>query len=443
MSPARDGANRMPEETTVCLVTTAQPSTNPRLVKEADALAECGYRVQVVCSYYQDWAMDADRILLRPRSWSCTYVGGSPSSNPAEYWWTRVRNGVARRLLRVPGMPGWLDRYALLRNFVELKSKAVSVPADLYIAHNIEALPAAAAAASLHRKPLGFDAEDFHSGMDSAQVPPHDQLIPRIEREFLPKCSYMTAASPGIGEAYAAKYDIERPTCILNVFPLSLRRSVSRNESLRAKGPLRLYWMSQTVGDARGLEDIIGAMGLTRNCDIELHLQGRWQPGYRERLFSMARGAGIDENRICHHPPVDPDQLVGISAGYDIGLDLQNPTDENRSICLTNKLFTYILAGNAVIAAATKGLTPLVRSLGPAGFLYQPGDIETLAAGLRKWHDDRALLQAARDHAWHLGTTRYNWDIEKKSFLQMVETVLQRPARGDAIRVGGRLSVQP
>jgi len=38
----------------VCLVTTGQPACNPRLVKEADALAEAGFDVHVVAAYSAD-----------------------------------------------------------------------------------------------------------------------------------------------------------------------------------------------------------------------------------------------------------------------------------------------------------------------------------------------------------------------------------------------------
>ena len=53
----------------VCLVTTGQPACNPRLVKEADALAEAGFDVHVVAAYSADWATDADRDLVKSRRW--------------------------------------------------------------------------------------------------------------------------------------------------------------------------------------------------------------------------------------------------------------------------------------------------------------------------------------------------------------------------------------
>lgn len=49
----------------ILLLTTAQPSTNPRLVKEAEALSEAGYWVKVLYCYRADWALKADREILK------------------------------------------------------------------------------------------------------------------------------------------------------------------------------------------------------------------------------------------------------------------------------------------------------------------------------------------------------------------------------------------
>ena len=45
----------------ICLVGAGQLSTTPRLVKEADALVEAGYRVTTVTTRFLDWACEADR----------------------------------------------------------------------------------------------------------------------------------------------------------------------------------------------------------------------------------------------------------------------------------------------------------------------------------------------------------------------------------------------
>jgi hypothetical protein len=54
----------------------------------------------------------------------------------------------------------------------------------------------------------------------------------------------------------------------------------------------------------------------------------------------------------------------------------------------------------------------------------EPRDPESLASALRPWIEHRSALGAARETAWRLGETRFNWDREKAIFLDQVGRVL-------------------
>src|SRR5436305_14252421 len=114
----------------ICLITPGQPSINPRLVKEADALVEVGHDVHVLCSHMVRWADEADRTLLSTRRWTCFYVGGERGS--FLYAWTRLRHGLARKFCC---SGNWVLESALTRVTPELLSAAERFSADLYIAH--------------------------------------------------------------------------------------------------------------------------------------------------------------------------------------------------------------------------------------------------------------------------------------------------------------------
>jgi len=312
----------------------------------------------------------------------------------------------------------------------ELERAAARLPADLYIAHNLGALPAAVNAARRWGAAVGFDAEDLHSGERAFGAPPsaRDAVIEDLERRFLPQCDFVTAASDGISAAYAARYGIIPPTAIPNVFPLAQRPATHRQSG--DGGPLTLYWFSQTTGPGRGLEDAVRAMGLLRDLDIELHLRGDWQGLYRDELLARAGAAGVSPERIVSHPVAPPDEMVRAAAAFDAGLALEQPTCENRDVCLSNKIFTYLLAGNGIAATATRGQIPVMEEIGGAGFSYAPGDAEALARGLRVWWEDRAALRRARREAWEWGGRRFNWDTEKAVLVDVVERALAKRKEG-------------
>jgi glycosyltransferase involved in cell wall biosynthesis len=406
----------------VCLITPGQPSTNPRLVKEADALSEAGYNVSVICAHWADWADETDRVLLNSRVWgkSVRYVGGAPDARDGRYLLSRARHGFSNRLSRVAGLDKQLQSWSLCRVLPELTRAAKETVADLYIGHNLGALPPAVIAARSNNAKVGFDAEDFHSGINPTNGAAVDSSE-RVEREFLPHCDYLTAASPDIARAYAEKYQLPAPLSILNVFPLAHRPGEITTSNPSA--PLRLYWFSQTIGRNRGLEDVVRAIGILR-LPIELHIRGRWHPDFRQELFALARSCGVSSAQIISHEPALSDDMVRLAAEFDIGLALEPSHTLNNDLCISNKIFTYLLAGCGIIATSTRGQTQVLEQTGKAGVLYHPGDSEALAAAIRYWYEDRNELGRARLDAWYWGETKFNWDVEKRKFLDVVESTL-------------------
>jgi hypothetical protein len=405
-------------------MTPGQPSINPRLVKEADALVEAGHQIHVLCAHSVSWADEADKRLLSTRRWSCSYVGGEPGS--VLYLWTRLRHGALRRSSAAWNAGDGLRDRALCRVTPELLAAASRCEADLYVAHYTGALAAAVPAAKKNRCLVAFDAEDFESGYYHNDSGPRaiDLLIEQVERKYLPACCYVTAASPGIAAAYVTKYGIPMPTSILNVFSLAERPQQFRMTV--SKGPMRLYWFSQTVGLGRGLEDVIRAVGKLRDCEIELHLRGLARPDQWRHLRDLAASNGVHSRAIVLHAPAPPSEMIRAAAEFDVGLALEQAVSLNRDLCLTNKIFSYLLAGNAIAATSTTGQRPIIEAIGRGGFLYEPGDVDALANGLRRWSHDRQQLQQARWEAWSWGTSQFNWDVEKKKLLNVVSDVLTK-----------------
>jgi glycosyltransferase involved in cell wall biosynthesis len=406
----------------ICLITSEQLSTNPRVIKEADALQEAGYDVRVVSCQWMNWPRAEAKNLVSSRHWRSQIIDYSLEFSPRLFWLSRMRRHLALRFSRLISAEKVLVR-AIGRIVPEIVQRAVSEPADLFIGHNLAGLPAAILAARKCGVPAAFDAEDMHSSMWLYETGPKtfDCLVERLERRFLPQCRYVTAASTLIADAYAQRYGIPVPQTILNVFPLGDRPSEFRERDFNS--PLTLYWFSQVIGARRGLEDVIRAMGLTGSHRIQLHLRGQWQPGYEQELRGLARTAGVLDEQIVSHELAPPGEMIRGSAAYDVGLALEQPVSKNRDICLTNKIYTYLLAGNAIVATATQAQRELMNEIPGTGLCYEVGDVKRLATQLRAWEADRNLLDAARRRAWQFGTERYNWELEKQKLVAVVDRI--------------------
>lgn len=413
----------------VCVITAGHLSTCPRMLKAADALAEAGYRVRVVSARHTLWAEEADRDVRRRRTgaWDWTVVDVSRDSARARNLVTGLRRRAAERLARLAGaasLPLWLAARAFSRVHPELVRAALEQPADLYYGGTTGALAAAAEAARRARVPYGLDLEDFHSGEQEPGplAEAIHALAVRVERAVLPGARVLTTSSEAIAGAYVRDYGVEA-VVVHNVFPLP----ASPPDTTPAPGEgLRLYWFSQTIGPGRGLEDAVRAMGLG-SIPGELHLRGRALPAYLlelERLAS-AEAPGL---KLVIHAPAPPDDMVPLCAGFDVGLALEPPHVFNRRLCLSNKAFTYMLGGLAIAFTDTESQRPLAGDLGAGAILHAPGDVGALAAGLRRWAEDKALLHRARTAAWDAAARRWHWEhpAERGALLDAVGEALRR-----------------
>lgn len=409
----------------ICLVTPGQPSTNPRLVKEADALCESGYDVQVVACKYQEWADKADAV-FDDRGWPVTWLHYGPMTSRPRDLWQRGRRRMARGLIQLVGPRPGLTERAFHYAIPELTRLVRQIPADLYIAHNLAALPPAAWAAERHNATLGFDAEDFHRGElpDTPENTLDRMITADLEERYIPRCEYVTAASDGIGAAYTEVLGIDPPTTILNVFPWSERENNVPPTELDDEvpdGARSLYWFSQTIGPGRGLEDALRALPHLPD-DTVLSLRGRWSPGYEDRLRGEARRLGVVD-RIHHLDVVPPNELVPRTAQHDVGLALEPGSSPNNRIAISNKLFSYLLAGIPIVASDTLGQGPVIGDLPEVAQSYAPGEVDEFVEIATTLLDANGL----RDTALQAARERYCWEVEQDRFLQIIRNTLEKP----------------
>jgi len=410
----------------ICLVSSAHVSYNPRLLKEADALFEDDFEVRVVAMNMERAKTKWDERLMSSRSWRLQTVNGCPATGFGRITWLKA--GLRQRLHQRYGslqQNGFGLERCYSRYFPELCRLATSEQADLFIAHNLSALPAAAFAARHFKAKLGFDAEDFHRG-EFAESDTGSALLRKltesVEQKYIPRCDYLTAASDGIGDAYSVALGVSKPATILNVFPLSERQGHTPRQELETerKGPgLSLYWYSQVIGSDRGLEDVLEAMSLLGH-GVRLHLRGAWANGYEAVFRKRVRELNVqDAVHVLSCEP--PEQLVERAAQHDVGLALEPGNRPNNRLAASNKLFTYFLSGLAVAATDVPGQRRILESAPEAGFLYEVGNAQALSKSLRSWLSNSTSLHLAKQRSRQYGTLLFCWDREKHKLIHEVE----------------------
>jgi glycosyltransferase involved in cell wall biosynthesis len=421
----------------VVIVTPTYISSNPRVVKEADALAGAGFRVCVVFSQGpMGWARAEDAIVARGQAWEARPMAWSPSA-PGErrrYAWSTLRFHFARRVPRWAFGSFPVAVRAECRTVIELARAAAAIRARLYIAHYPEGLAAAAWAAKRHHASLAYDAEDLHTAEDAPTRFGLDRSrrVDTIERRHIRSCAYVSAVSRGVGAALADRYPGVDPIVVHYAFPWG-DRGATDGQTKDRKGPATsLYWQSQVIGLDRGLQDVIRALGrVDRSC--QLHIRGWHSPAVANQLNTLAREAGVLD-RLFLHARVPSGELLSRAVEHDIGLALEQPISRNKVLTASNKIFFYLLAGLAVVATGTPGHEAVLEQAPGAGDVYRPGDVEQLARILERLIAEPAVLAGRRQAALTAARVRWNWETEQQPLIDAVRAALSPRADGAASR---------
>ena len=187
-------------------------------------------------------------------------------------------------------------------------------------------------------------------------------MIRTIEARYLPGCAYVTAASPGIADAYVETYGIARPTVMLNVFPRVPGACLARRRGELRAGTFGLL----VLADDRTRPRARMCRARDRPCAQSrphLYLRGTPAAGFLDHLRKIA-GEADALDRLHVLPPAAPSEMERLAAIYDVGLVGETGHTPNRRIALTNKQFTYLMAGIPVVMSDIPAHRDIARAMG-------------------------------------------------------------------------------
>lgn len=405
----------------IVLVTSGQPSANPRLIKEIMALKSQGFQLTVIWCPISPWADGFDQELFKKYpdiQW--IKAGYHFKLQKFNFFYARIRKKIWKLVFKLVG-----NRFdAGIKSFVlysqELNMEALKHPAELYIGHNLGSLPAIFSASKYYNAKSIFDFEDYHRG-EFDENSQHSKMAIKVENLYFPQISAITTASPSITQVYKNIFPHAPMTTINNCFPFSL--SIDYLIDLPQK-PLKLFWFSQYIGKMRGLETVIESMSRFSTDEITLTLLGTASNEIKLYFKSLSKKLNLSEKQLVFLNPVSEKEIVQIAAQHHIGLASEYAHNVNRDLCLTNKIFMYLLAGNALVLSDTHAQKTFLSENPGIGSLYEQNNVQQLTSVLKTYIGTSKLLLSQRQNALELAKTKYNWDIEQYQFLDNVKSVL-------------------
>jgi glycosyltransferase involved in cell wall biosynthesis len=198
---------------------------------------------------------------------------------------------------------------------------------------------------------------------------------------------------------------------ILNVFP---------KEDLRENGltqPVKFYWYSQVIGPNRSLEILLEAASLL-NEPFELHLRGKFNNGEYEKLLKgKVKNMNI-ENNVFFYEPIVAEEIIKDASKYDVGLAIETDISFNRNICVTNKVFSYLMSGLAIVGSDTDGQLDIFSHFADAVQVCRKNDTKSLGEAMLYFIRNPEALMRSKQAAKQAARDRYNqpcfWNISEK-----------------------------
>jgi hypothetical protein len=90
----------------------------------------------------------------------------------------------------------------------------------------------------------------------------------------------------------------------------------------------------------------------------------------------------------------------------------------NRDICLTNKIFTYLLAGNAIILSETS-MQKAFNKRYNIGESFAMNDIKALSQKIKDYKNS-GTLNKQKLHNFQLAKELLNWEEESKKLIAIL-----------------------
>ena len=344
---------------------------DPRVEREARALAAAGYGVTVICpephdgagaTFNIDWGA---RVLIKYVHWTAgTFMGKKP---------------------------GYLAD--------QLYMEAVRHRPLAFHAHDLSVAYAALAAAKFRGSHLVVDfhewfSENVHWDLDAYAWAPYPAEwrndLQKLESQCLVEASATITVCDSIADAMLTELGGTRPIVVRNIPDMAatptreyapLKQQLGLPESTFV-----LLWQGGT-GPTRLIEPIIEALAYAPACVFVI--RGPSLDMFGPEYLALARRVGV-EDRIILIPPVPSRDVVAAARGADAGIWTLPALCRNFTFALPNKIFEYMAADLPVLVAHYPEAKRLAVENG-LGLTFDPYDPRSIAAAINLFMQNEKL----------------------------------------------------
>ena len=264
----------------------------------------------------------------------------------------------------------------------------------LFIANDLDTLPACWLASVLRRKKLVYDTHEFFTEVPELVERPFVRRVwLAIERWIFPKLKTVITVNESISSAYEKRYGVK----VNVVRNIPMKRELGTAPTREALGllPDRFILVMQGAGINvhRGAEEAVLAMKELPGALLLIIGGGDAWP-LLERMVNEENLR--DRVRLLGKMPYE--RMMDFTRNADLGLTLDRDTNLNYRFSLPNKLFDYLHAGIPVLATDLPEVAAIVRAH-DAGVVIARPDPALIAQAVKGLIADPARRTALKANA--------------------------------------------
>jgi starch synthase len=344
---------------------------DPRVEREARALAGADYQVQILCP--EPFEGGADQVKL---DWGPNVKIGFLHCSAASF---------------MNGYPGYLADQIF---YAAIKFRPLAIHS-----HDLSTAYVGLAAAKKTGAHLVVDfhewfSENVHWDSANLQWVPYPQdwkhQLQKLEAQCLTEASATITVCDSIADAMVRELGGRRPHLIRNIPSLS---AVPTKEYPPLKQQLGLpkscfvvLWQGGT-GPTRMIEPIIEALVHAPGCTFVI--RGPSLDIFGDGYMELARRLDV-EDRLILLPPIPSRDVVAAARGADAGIWTLPPLCRNFTYALPNKIFEYLAADLPVLAANYSEPVRLLDQYS-VGLTFDPHDPQSIADAINRLIDEPEL----------------------------------------------------
>ena len=384
----------------VCMHVREVVRTDRRVLREAATLLEEGFAVSIV---------DVESELTCPIEEDINGIHVKHLLKP--HWFTPTNN--LWRLLRST------------EKLIYSTWAVLQISADVYHAHDENALLPCYIAAMVHRKPLIFDAHELPlRGPDRTCWTGLRRFLTFLLTRMVSRCSGVITVSSPIAQEIQRRFQAQKVTLLRNIPAF---QTIAKSDRLRQHlglGPeVRIALYQGNLQPGRSLDIVVRAVPFLEQ-NIVVVLMGKGVGGVVSELEALAVKLGVVD-RVKIIPPVPYTELLDWTASADVGLAVFSPDSLSIRWCLPNKLFEYLMAGLPVLATPLDAVADILTTYDVGRIVLSPTPAD-IAAAINTMLEDRVGLERMHRNALYAVQHDLCWEKERHQLIRLYQDIFAR-----------------